>query len=272
MALGLRRLCEALDGLGAAAPHEAGVGEQARAERDHDEDEHRRQERLPRHDQIGDAEQEPGERGEGEHEDEVVHRDLNQGVVGVAVGEVAPDEDHRGAGRDAEQDHAGDVLLGVFGPDEVREDVLEEEHAERRHREGLDEPVDHKGQRQPPRPLADLPQARRLHLEHHREDHQPDEQRHHEVHARPLEPRHGGEELGQGVAQAHTRRDGQRHPQRQEPLEHTHGRHRLVNRQSTIVLASEAPARRGSCAAPPGRTFREPNTQPDLAPPRDARR
>lgn len=46
--------------------------------------------------------------------------------------------------------------LGVLGRHEAREHVLEEQHAERRHRARLDEPVDDQGEREAFRLLADV--------------------------------------------------------------------------------------------------------------------
>ena len=58
-------------------------------------------------------------RREGEDHDEVVHRDLDQGVVRVAAGHLGPDEDHGGAGRSTQQDQAGDVGCASSGGDQA---------------------------------------------------------------------------------------------------------------------------------------------------------
>ena len=92
--------------------HQRGASCQTRAERDDDEDRDRRDEGRPGHGEVGDAQQQAGDRCEREDQDEVIDRDLGEGVVGVAVGELAPHEHHRGAWGDPEQDHAGDVLVG----------------------------------------------------------------------------------------------------------------------------------------------------------------
>jgi hypothetical protein len=152
------------------------------------------------------------ERREHEDHDEIVHRDLHQRVVRVPVGEVAPDEDHGRARRHAEQDHARDDLRGVLRGDHAREREPEEEHAERRHRERLDEPVDDEGEREPPGLLADILEARRLHLQHHRVDHQPDEHRDDQVDAGDLEPRNELKSAGEHQAKPHADADGQRDP------------------------------------------------------------
>ena len=66
-------------------------------------------------------------RRERKDQDEVVDRDLGEGVVGVAVGELAPHEHHRGARGDSEQDHAGDVFVCFTRWDEVGEHESEEQ-------------------------------------------------------------------------------------------------------------------------------------------------
>ena len=43
-------------------------------------------------------EQQRHQRGKGKHHDEVVHRHLRQGEVGIAAGEATPDKHHGGAG------------------------------------------------------------------------------------------------------------------------------------------------------------------------------
>ncbi len=172
---------------------------------------------------LGDAQQEAGDGREGEHHDQVVHRDLDQRVVGVAAGQVAPHEHHRGAGRHAQQDHARDVLLRVLHGHQVREHVLEEQHAERGHGERLDEPVDDEGERQARGAPAHVAQAARVHLQHHRVDHQPDEHGHHQVDARPLEGGHRLEELRDQEPEAHAGRDGERDPEREIAFEEAHG-------------------------------------------------
>ena len=49
-------------------------------------------------------------------------RHLRQGEQRVAVGQPAPDEDHRRAGRGGEQDEAGDVAVELVGRQVGRED------------------------------------------------------------------------------------------------------------------------------------------------------
>ena len=115
----------------------------AGGQRNDDEDEHRVEQHLERHvERGGAAHEEPDDRREQHQHDQVVHRDLDERVGGIAVGEVAPDEDHRRARRRRQDDAAGDVLVGVSCRNPGGEDVPEEHPREERHRERLHEPVD----------------------------------------------------------------------------------------------------------------------------------
>ena len=138
------------------------------------------------------------------------------------MGQVAPDEDHRCAGRDAEEDHPGDVLLRVLGWDEAREYVPEEEHAEGGHREGLDEPIHHEGQGEPLGFAPHIREALRLDPDHHRVDHQPDEHGHDEVDARPFESRDRLEEAWREQSQGHPDGDRDGNPDGKKAFKDTH--------------------------------------------------
>jgi hypothetical protein len=59
------------------------------------------------------TQQQADDRGEGDDHDGVVERDLRQREVRFAIRQVAPDEDHRGAGRGGEQDQPGDVAVDL---------------------------------------------------------------------------------------------------------------------------------------------------------------
>ncbi len=196
----------------------------ARQQRQHHVEHGRQQQRLPRHGDVGHAEQQRGDGREGEDHHQIVHRHLHQCVVGVALHQLAPDEDHRRAGGHAEQDHAGDVLGGRRRIDPGRVQVLEEEHAQRGHREGLDQPVDDQRQRQALRPATDLPNGRPVDLDHHRIDHHPDEQRNDQVDMRELQRRDGLEDAGHPQAQAHAGADAQGDPEAEVTLEQAHRR------------------------------------------------
>ena len=79
------------------------------------------EQRVPRHRDRRQAEQQADDGREGEDHDGVVERHLAQGEIAVALGEAAPDEDHRGAGRRGEQDQAGDVAVELFRGRQRRE-------------------------------------------------------------------------------------------------------------------------------------------------------
>ena len=148
------------------------------AERQRDDHEHedRVEQDRERHFQAGRARhQELHDRRERDEHDQVVHRDLHQRVGGVAVGEVRPDEDHRRAGRGGQDDDAGHVLARQLRADQRQEEVLEEEPAEEGHRERLHQPVHDEGDDEARGPPADAADRREVDLEHHRVDHQPDE-------------------------------------------------------------------------------------------------
>ena len=82
------------------------------------------------------------DRGEREDQDEVVDGDLGEGVVGVAVGELAPHKHHRSAWGDPEQDHARDVFVCFARRDEISEHESEEQVRQAGHCERFDQPVD----------------------------------------------------------------------------------------------------------------------------------
>jgi hypothetical protein len=56
-----------------------------------------------------------------------VHRDLDEGIRRVPVGQVAPDKHHGRARRCGKDDAASDVLIGVRRGDKTREDYTKEQ-------------------------------------------------------------------------------------------------------------------------------------------------
>ena len=60
---------------------------------------------------------------------------------GSPVRELAPDEHHRRAGRRCKQDQAGDVAVDLLCGQIRRKHMPDEDPAEQRHRERLDQPV-----------------------------------------------------------------------------------------------------------------------------------
>ena len=83
--------------------------QEAGDERQRHVDADRQQQRLPRHRQAADAQQEAAQHAVEHEHRERVDGDHDERVAVVAAREVAPDEDHRGAGCDAEQDAARQI-------------------------------------------------------------------------------------------------------------------------------------------------------------------
>jgi hypothetical protein len=139
-----------------------------------------------------------------------------------AVRQVAPDEDHGGAGRGGQDDAAGDVLIGVRGGDPRAEDDLEEEPGEGRHREGLHQPVHEEGYEQAPGFSADLANGAEVDLHHHRRDHQPDEDGDRDVDLAALTELEATERVHhsrRGATEQHPHHHAQAHPEAQVALE-----------------------------------------------------
>ena len=78
-----------------------------------------------------DGEEEPGVEAVEEDLEDAVEGDECGGVLGVALGEVVPDDDHSDASGEADEDEA-DHVVGV---------MVEEEECEGEHEDGADEPV-----------------------------------------------------------------------------------------------------------------------------------
>jgi hypothetical protein len=170
-----------------AAPQQRRAPGLRDGDRDDDVEQHRDEQRLPRHDDRRQAKEQRHDGGEGDDHDRVVEGDLAQGEVRVALREAAPHEHHRGAGRRREQDQAGDIGVHLVGRQVRREHMTQEQPGEQRHREGLDQPVDAEGYGNAPPVLAHLPHRREVDAQQHRDDHHPDEDAHREIDARHLE-------------------------------------------------------------------------------------
>ncbi len=193
-----------------------GLGED---HRQHDVEHHREEQRLPGHADGGEPQQQADDRREGEDHDGVVERHLGQGEVGVAVGEAAPHEDHRRAGRGRQQDQAGDVGVELVGGQIGGEDPAHEQPAEQRHREGFHRPVDEQRDADAP-PVGRHPmQGAEVDLQQHGDDHEPDQQRHRQVDLGRLDAPHRLEHAGHGMAETDAGEDAERHPQGQVTLE-----------------------------------------------------
>ena len=118
------------------------------------------------------------DRRERHDHDRVVERDLGQGEMRLAVDEVRPDEHHGRAGRGRQQDQPGDIAVDLIGGQQRPEQMADEQPAEQRHRERLDQPVDRRPSRRCRANAARTSSKRReIDLEQHRDDHQPDQHR-----------------------------------------------------------------------------------------------
>src|SRR5664280_2866662 len=124
---------------------------------------------------IANAKQQSNDGDEQNEDDQVVDGDLNQRVSGVSASEVAPYEDHSGAGCCSQQHGACDVLLDLVGGEDVAIGSLEEPDGQQEHRERLDGPVDDQRDQQTFGVLADAQDAAEVDLQHHGINHEPDE-------------------------------------------------------------------------------------------------
>jgi hypothetical protein len=73
--------------------------------------------------------------------DEVVGGHLNHGVGRISLCQRAPDEDHRRAGRRAQQHRARQILGGQLRRDQALENHEEKQRGDAVHGKRLDEPV-----------------------------------------------------------------------------------------------------------------------------------
>jgi hypothetical protein len=195
---------------------------QPRRQRDHHVKHHRQEQCLPWHRDVRDAQKERHDRREGEDHYDVVQRHLHERVVRIAPGQLRPDEDHRSAGRRAQKDQPCDVLTRVGRVDQVGKEVFEEQHAQRGHREWLDQPVDDHRDHQALGLAPDAAEAAQVHADHHRVDHRPDQDRHDQVDGGVFDRGERREKTGKDLAQRQPREDRGQHPEAQETLESTH--------------------------------------------------
>jgi hypothetical protein len=185
---GFQAMQETVQPLLVPACLQAVAGNRTGSERQHDINHHRQQQCLPGHVDIADPKQKCGNRREGEHHDDIVDRHLHQGVIGISPGQGAPYKNHCRTGRNAQQDHARDILTGALGVYPVHEEHPEEQVSQRSHGEGLDQPVHHQGEDQTLRSSTDIPDGREIDLHHHRVDHHPDKYGDNQVDVGELQP------------------------------------------------------------------------------------
>ncbi len=141
---------------------------------DHEQDD-REEQRHPGNAYAADAEQQSYDGNECNKDDQVIGGYLDQGVRRIALCEVAPYKYHCSAGCGSEQHRPRKVLTCQIPWNECLIDHVEEEHGDCVHCKGLDEPVGHPGYHQAPGILSHLLDAVKVDLEHHRIDHEPDE-------------------------------------------------------------------------------------------------
>ena len=194
----------------------------AGSEGDHDKDQNGSKQCFPRNDEVRDTKQKASDGGEGKDHDQVVDGDLDEGVVGIALGEMAPNEDHRGTGSDAEQDHPCDDLGGFFGGDKADKKGFEEDDTEGSHCEGFDQPIDNEGEDQPFGFAPDIFDAGEIDFEHHGIDHQPDQRSNEKIDAGNLPHRNALECLRREKSKPYADSDGKSNPQREETFKKTH--------------------------------------------------
>ena len=184
----------------------------------------REQQRLPGHGDFRDAEQERDDRREREHHHRIIHAHLRQRIGRIALRQLRPDKDHRGARRGAEQDQAGNIGFGIIGRNEIREDVFEEQDAEQGHRERLDQPVDHQRDDQALGLGEGAAQAGELDADHHRPDHRPDQDRDGEIDIRIFQRGQRAEGGREQLAERETGGQGERDPDGEVFFKEAHAR------------------------------------------------
>ena len=107
--------------------------------------------------------------------DQVVQRNLNERVGGIAIGQVRPDEHHRCAGRCREDDGTGKVLIREIRAYERLKKNAEKQVADRRHRKRLHQPVHEQRDEYSARSFTNGDDAAEIDLQHHRIHHEPDQ-------------------------------------------------------------------------------------------------
>jgi hypothetical protein len=154
----------------------------------------------------------------------VVHRHLRHREQRVAVGQPAPDEDHRGAGRGGQQDQAGDVAVELVGRQpSARIDMADEHPAQQRHREGLHQPVYEQRHADAFDMLIRTSLHRaEIHLDQHRDDHHPDQQADRQIDARHFDPPRAWKGAGNHWPSSDAGDDAEENPEREPAFEHAH--------------------------------------------------
>ena len=202
-----------------------------------DVEQHREEQRVPRHRNRGEAEQQADDRREGHHHDRVVERHLGEREMRLAIDEVRPYEHHGGARRRREQDEAGDIAVHLIRRQKRAEKMRDEDPGQQRHRERLDEPIDADRGRDAAPVLPHLAQGGEIDLEQHRHDHEPHQHRDRQIDLRHRRIADDMKDAWQQLAERDADDDAERHPEGEEAFEHAHrrfGRRRAVGRSNEI--------------------------------------
>ena len=203
---------DALEPFLAPTLDEPKAGDRPEPEGNDDEEDDGEEQGIPGHVHIADAEQEGDDGREGEEDDQVVDRHLDHRITRVAVGQVGPDKDHRGAGSGSEEDSSGEVFGGKLAGDQGLKDHFQEEGGNEVHGEGLDEPIHHQSDDEALGLLARILDAGEVDLEHHGIDHEPDEQGYGDRNLGVFELTEERGHAGQEVAYGHAEGDAQGDP------------------------------------------------------------
>ena len=148
--------------------------------------------------------EDPGEEAVEEHLEDAVEGDEAGGVLGVALGELVPDDDHGDAARQADHDEA-DHVLGVV----VQEDDRQEEHEQR-----PDDPVLHQREPEDPVVAKDVAELLVLHLGERRIHHHDEADGDGDVGGADVERVDEVGHAGEGPAQEHADGHGEEDPER----------------------------------------------------------
>ena len=182
-------------------------------ERQHNKEHNAQKERIVGNLHAAHTQEQGYDGGKGHEDDEVVDSHLHERIGWIAVGQVAPNEHHRRAGRGAQEHGSSQIFVSQPRWNPPLEDHEEEEPRDAEHRERLYEPVDHARHDQPLGVLGHVPYAMEVHFHHHRVDHHPDEDGHGNAHVGILELRECLRDDGQELAHGNVRNNTQQYPQ-----------------------------------------------------------
>ena len=126
------------------------------------------------HHDLAHPQKEGGEGSEDQRHDEIVQRDLNQSVVRISPGKLAPDKHHRGAGGTPRRIMPAMISEASSAVTKLAKSPRKNSIPQGGHGEGLDEPVHHERKQEPLRLAPHLGRRAQVYLDHHGVDHGPD--------------------------------------------------------------------------------------------------